>query len=82
MSNEAEQFDQRRENLAAIEALGFPAYPHRFDTTHAIGQLVDAHAQSAAEALEASRVETVTAGRIVGIRSFGKARFLVLSDGR
>ena len=29
-----------------------------------------------------SRVETITAGRIVSIRSFGKACFLVLSDGR
>ena len=28
------------------------------------------------------RIETVTAGRIISIRSFGKACFLVLSDGR
>src|SRR5262249_49338442 len=31
--------------------------------------------------LEADRVETVTSGRILGIRAFGKANFLVLSDG-
>ena len=33
-------------------------------------------------ALEHARVETTTAGRIISIRSFGKASFLVLSDGR
>ena len=32
--------------------------------------------------LEAPRVDTVTAGRVVSVRSFGKASFLVLSDGR
>ena len=32
--------------------------------------------------LEAERPETITSGRILGIRSFGKANFLVLSDGR
>src|SRR6185369_15045826 len=31
--------------------------------------------------LEAERVETITAGRILAIRAFGKANFLVLSDG-
>ena len=31
--------------------------------------------------LEAQRVQTTTSGRILGIRSFGKASFLVLSDG-
>jgi len=82
MSNADAQSDQRRANLAAIEALGFPAYPHQFATTHTVGQLVDAHTDTPAETLEQSKVETVAAGRVVSIRSFGKASFLVLSDGR
>jgi lysyl-tRNA synthetase class 2 len=82
MSNEDAQFEQRRANLAAIEALGVPAYPHKFDTTHTISQLVDAHSGTAADVLERDRVETTVAGRIISIRSFGKASFLVLSDGR
>jgi lysyl-tRNA synthetase class 2 len=73
---------QRRANLDAIVALGFEAYPNRFETTHTVGALVAAHAASEAAELETSRVETVTAGRILGIRNFGKASFLVLSDGR
>ncbi len=82
MSNADAQSDQRRANLAAIEALGFPAYPHQFATTHTVGQLVDAHTTTPAETLEASRVDTVAAGRVISIRNFGKASFLVLSDGR
>ena len=82
MSNADAQSDQRRANLAAIEALGFPAYPHQFATTHTVGQLVDTYTGTPAGTLEAQRVETVAAGRVISIRSFGKASFLVLSDGR
>ncbi|HVB38405.1 MAG TPA: lysine--tRNA ligase, partial [Vicinamibacterales bacterium] len=32
--------------------------------------------------LQAERVETITCGRVLGIRTFGKANFLVISDGR
>ena len=82
MPNEDDQIQQRRANLAAIEQLGIPPYPHRFDTTHTVTALVEAHGARAKEELEASRVETSTAGRILSIRSFGKASFFVVSDGR
>jgi lysyl-tRNA synthetase class 2 len=82
MSNEAAQIDQRKANLDAIVKLGFRPYPNRFDTTHSVTELVDAHGDSTSEQLDAQKVETMAAGRIVGIRSFGKAGFFVLSDGR
>ncbi|MEZ5290492.1 MAG: lysine--tRNA ligase [Vicinamibacterales bacterium] len=82
MSSEATQGEQRRANLAAIEALGVPTYPHRFDVTHTVGDLADRYVDASADALERDRVETVVAGRVLSIRSFGKAGFLVLSDGR
>jgi lysyl-tRNA synthetase class 2 len=81
-SNEEAQFEQRRANLAAIEALGCPAYPHRFDTTDTVSRLVETYGDTPAETLDGTRIETATAGRIISIRSFGKASFLVLSDGR
>jgi lysyl-tRNA synthetase class 2 len=81
-SNEEAQIAQRRANLEAIVALGFAPYPNRFATTHTVSALVAAHSGSDSAELEASRVETVTAGRIVSIRNFGKAAFVVLSDGR
>ncbi|HYE88778.1 MAG TPA: lysine--tRNA ligase [Vicinamibacterales bacterium] len=82
MSSEAVQTEQRRANLEAITRLGFAAYPNKFDTTDSVTQLVDAHTAKSGAELEASRVDTVTAGRIVSVRSFGKASFFVLSDGR
>ncbi len=82
MSNEDEQTRQRKANLEAIVALGFAAYPNKFDTTHTVSQLVERYTETPAAALESPKVETVAAGRVVGIRSFGKAAFLVISDGR
>jgi lysyl-tRNA synthetase, class II len=73
---------ERRRHLEAIEALGVPAYPNRFTPSDTVTALVTAHGGDTAEALEASKVETTVAGRILAIRSFGKANFLVLSDGR
>jgi lysyl-tRNA synthetase, class II len=81
-SSEDAQAQQRKANLDAIVALGFAAYPNKFDTTHSVTELVSAHAATPAADLEATRINTVTAGRIVSIRSFGKTCFYVLSDGR
>jgi lysyl-tRNA synthetase class 2 len=81
MSNEREQIAQRRTKLAELVALGVAPYPHRYDATGRIKEVVAQHRETAAEQLEQARPAVRTAGRIVGIRSFGKARFLVLSDG-
>jgi lysyl-tRNA synthetase class 2 len=82
MSSEVVQTEQRRANLEAITSLGFSAYPNKFDTTHTVSALVTAHTATPAAELESARVDTVVAGRVVSVRSFGKASFLVLSDGR
>src|SRR5947207_713752 len=82
MSSQAEQIEQRRANLTDLARLGVDVYPRRFDRRHTIVELVDRYGQRTHDELEAERVETVTSGRILAIRSFGKANFLVLSDGR
>src|SRR5918995_5186995 len=82
MTQEDDQIQQRRANLEALARLGVRPYPHRFERTHSVSELAGAHALTPAADLEASRVETTTAGRVMVIRSFGKATFLVLSDGR
>ena len=46
-----------------------------------ITTLVGRHNAKSHDELEAERPETTTSGRILSIRSFGKANFLVLSDG-
>jgi len=79
---ESEQIRQRRANFDELQRLGVTAYPHVFDRTDTVAQLVDAHGGKSHDELEAGRVETTTAGRVLAIRSFGKANFLVISDGR
>jgi lysyl-tRNA synthetase, class II len=81
MSSQDEQIQQRRSNLEALAALGVETYPRLFERRHTISELVDAYGQRSHDELEADRVETITAGRILAIRAFGKANFLVLSDG-
>ena len=78
---ESDQIVQRRANLEGLKALGVDVYPHRFDAAATIGAVVAAHDADPADALEATHVHTRVAGRILGIRKFGKANFLVLSDG-
>jgi len=82
MTSQDEQVQQRQSNLATLAALGVDIYPRRFDRRHTISELVDGYGQRSHEELDAERIETVTSGRILAIRAFGKANFLVLSDGR
>jgi lysyl-tRNA synthetase, class II len=82
VSSEDAQVEQRRANLRAITELGIRPYPNKFVASDTVSALVDAHSGRGKEDLEATRVSTTTAGRIISIRSFGKAMFLVLSDGR
>ena len=84
MSNpdDSDQVVQRRANLEALKALGVDPYPRRFDPGAAIDAIVAADSSRTAEELDAAQIVVRTAGRILTIRSFGKANFLVLSDGR
>jgi lysyl-tRNA synthetase class 2 len=82
MSSEDEQIAQRRANLSALSKLGIEVYPRTFQRRHTVSELVAEHSPRTHDELEAARPETVTAGRILAIRSFGKANFLVISDGR
>ena len=81
MSSQEEQVEQRHANLRALAALGVEIYPSRFDRRHTISALVAEHGERTHDELEAGRPETIASGRILAIRSFGKANFLVVSDG-
>ena len=89
---ESDQVVQRRANLDELKKLGVDPYPHRFEVGATIEAIVAEHGARSAEELEAlarrspgeggAQARTRTAGRILAIRSFGKASFLVISDGR
>ena len=78
---EHDQFAQRRANLAALVELGVPVYPHRCACTDTPSTIVRAHGETSGEELDTAQITTMTAGRILIVRSFGKVRFLVISDG-
>jgi lysyl-tRNA synthetase class 2 len=82
MTEDHELYQQRVSNMGELERLGVTLYPGTFERTDTIEALVAAHGDRTHDELEALRPETVTAGRILAIRSFGKANFLVLTDGR
>ena len=82
MAQESDQLPQRRENLAELIRLGVDPYPHKFEQADTIDTLVRSHGAKTREDLEGLRIDTVTSGRILANRSFGKANFLVLTDGR
>jgi lysyl-tRNA synthetase class 2 len=79
---ESDQVVQRRANLEELKKLGVDPYPHRFEADTTIDAIVAEHGNRSAEQLETAQAHVRTAGRILAIRSFGKANFLVISDGR
>ena len=82
MQDDNDQLVQRRANMAELGRLGVDLYPRSFERTDTIDALVKAHGDRSAADLDSSPVETASAGRVLAIRSFGKANFLVLSDGK
>jgi lysyl-tRNA synthetase class 2 len=76
-----DQIAQRRANFDALARLGVRQFPHQFAATDTVSAIAARHVDDSGETLEATRPEVRVAGRILGIRAFGKANFLVLSDG-
>ncbi|MDQ6666507.1 MAG: lysine--tRNA ligase [Acidobacteriota bacterium] len=79
MSLEDDLIEQRLARIREIEALGYHAYGHRFDFTHAIPEVLKENgSKTAAELSPADRVRI--AGRIMTIRRMGKAAFAHLAQ--
>ncbi|HTZ33744.1 MAG TPA: lysine--tRNA ligase [Methylomirabilota bacterium] len=70
-----DQFLQRQKKLEQIQALGYEAFPHEFRWADTPADLVAKFGSATAADLEAKRVETRVAGRIVSYRLMGKAGF-------
>ena len=78
---ESDQVVQRRANLEELKKLGIELYPRRFDPQASVSEIVREHGTREKEDLESAQITTRTAGRILALRTFGKANFLVISDG-
>ncbi|MBI4466160.1 MAG: lysine--tRNA ligase [Acidobacteria bacterium] len=76
-----DQLLQRQKKLQEIQQLGHDPYPHRFEATHSVAEVVERHGQASAESLQAERPRTRLAGRILSIRFHGKTGFADLYGG-
>ena len=74
-------YEQRREKLKQIEALGQPTYRSKYEFTHTLPQLLADYTSKTAEELDSSRINVRVAGRIMAIRLMGKAGFAHLQQG-
>jgi lysyl-tRNA synthetase, class II len=81
LSFEENTYQLRRQKLREIEALGQQAYPYKFESTHAIPEILDHYSNKTKEELESARVNVKVAGRIMSLRLQGKAGFAHLQQG-
>ncbi len=77
-----DQIRERGRALEEIKQLGLAAYPHKFDRTHTISEIVEEFTPKTAEELETAPFKVRVAGRIHAINKMGKAAFIRFTDGR
>jgi len=76
-----DQRQQRIKKLETLKGLGVAPYGARFEFKDRAGDLIRRHGDKSKAALEQEKAACTLAGRIVGLRRFGKAAFAVLQDG-
>jgi lysyl-tRNA synthetase, class II len=76
------QTADRKKALAAIGDFGIDIYPHRFDRSHSISDIVETFGSRTSEDLQAEQTPFRVAGRIHAINIMGKAGFIRITDGR
>jgi len=77
-----EQMEVRRHKLAGLQDAGQVIYPNDFKPTHTASHVVSQFDRLADEDLGSAAGDIQLAGRIMGIRSFGKASFFHIQDRR
>ena len=70
----------RLQKLEEIESTGISAYPNNIPRPERIGAVIRVYGDYSSEELEALDEEFTVAGRIVGLRRFGKAAFFHIKD--
>jgi lysyl-tRNA synthetase, class II len=80
-TDENDQIEERRRSLEQITALGIDSYPHRFERSHSVSEIIAQFAQRTSEQLENESIRVRAAGRIHAINKMGKAAFVRFTDG-
>lgn len=77
-----DQVEVRRQKLAKLRAAGHKAYPNDFQPNHTTADVLSKFNDCSEEDLPSVAKDIFLAGRIMGIRKFGKASFFHLQDRR
>lgn len=75
-----EQIEQRLKKLDELKQAGIEPFGGPFEVTHHASEILNAYGEASKEDLQAHPVTFVIAGRIVGMRDFGKAAFAHIQD--
>ncbi|MBI5678409.1 MAG: lysine--tRNA ligase, partial [Planctomycetes bacterium] len=73
---------QRIKKLNELRSLGINPYSNTFKVTDSSKTIIENYGSLSAEELETRKIRCTLAGRIVALRSFGKAAFAHLQDGK
>lgn len=80
MDEVTDQTEVRRQKLDKLKELGIPLYPNDFKPTHVSSRVIAEFGSLSEDQLSALTTTVSLAGRIMSIRSFGKASFFHLQD--
>jgi lysyl-tRNA synthetase class 2 len=72
---------QRLRRSRELRALGIDPYPTRFERSHGLAEIAEAHGARTLEELEALAADVRVAGRVLTKRGHGKASFATIGDG-
>ncbi len=75
-----EEFRQRIEKVNSLKDSGIEAYPNDFKPENTCSELTGAFSGLEKEALDQKEAIVSIAGRVVGLRDFGKASFIHIQD--
>jgi len=75
MGEKSDLVEQRSQKLEEIRKLGHDPYPHKYELSHTVAELVEKFSPKTAQELEQEQVSVQTAGRLVNLRGHGKAGF-------
>ena len=79
MATESEILAARRQRAEQLRKKGVNLFPARVPRPLArIPELIEQHREASVEELDADPISVCIAGRIVGVRSFGKMAFVAL----
>lgn len=70
----------RREKISKLEELGLNSYPNKIEPKNTVNEILEGYSDKSHEDLEKVTDEFSISGRIMAIRSFGKAGFFQLQD--